>query len=137
MRQYHLGDVPAKEHITLPEPLFQRVQEVLGGHTLATIDALDIRSANLDILDLALVNQLFDVCHLHELYSSFLFVADDTQPSLLTDIFSPLISSGSAILQTWNLRAGLLDLCEVDICHDSGWGILRLGQHQSPGIHNH
>src|SRR5713226_2868132 len=34
IRQHNLGNVPAKEHITLPKPIFQRVQEVPCIHAL-------------------------------------------------------------------------------------------------------
>src|SRR6266705_4262851 len=54
-----------------------------------------------------------------------------------TNIFLPLVSSRSTILQARYLRASLLNLFEIDISYDGGWAILRLGQHQSPGIHNH
>src|SRR2546429_6085655 len=70
--QHDFANVPAEEHITLPEALFQRVQEVGGGDPFATIDPFDVGGADLDVLDLALFNQAFDVCKLHSMSSSFL-----------------------------------------------------------------
>src|SRR5947199_4174460 len=72
--QDHLGNVPAKEHITLPKPLLQRVQEVFRCYALTTVDPLDIGCANLDILDFSLINELFDFSDVHVSCSSFLFV---------------------------------------------------------------
>src|SRR6266516_6680717 len=74
--QYHLGNIPAKEHVTLPKPLLQRVQEVFRCYALATVDPLDIGCANLDILDLSLINTLFDFSDVHVSCSSFPFAGD-------------------------------------------------------------
>ena len=71
--QHHFADVPAKEHITLAEPLVQRVQEVGGGDAFATIDSFDVGGTDLDVLELALLYQSFDVCDVHHLCLPFSF----------------------------------------------------------------
>src|SRR5579859_7602539 len=69
--QHHLSDVPAEEHVTLGKALLQRVEEVFGGHAFAAVNAFDVGGADLDVLDLALVNQLFDLCYFHTVHHPF------------------------------------------------------------------
>src|SRR6266581_3213586 len=65
--QHVLCNVPAEKHIALSKAIFQGVEEVTCRNAFATIDSLYIGGANLDKLDLSLVNIALDSSNVHRI----------------------------------------------------------------------